>query len=176
MIWAVCWSGENDVILPVSLELVCGRAFSCSGRISETFLWGQLFQKRSSCLKSLNVQIWVNGLTTWHNFDQHHCFCIFCCWPARATRFTELRLTFLGTCNSWRSTTNGAFITSFDTVHISTRLWMCAPDSFAATRNAVVTYHLKRTSPYYAILTTLWACARKRTAPRRCSCKRDIQN
>jgi hypothetical protein len=27
-------------------------------------------------IKSLNVQIWVNGLTTWHSVYQNHLFCI----------------------------------------------------------------------------------------------------
>ena len=156
---------------------ICRLCYVVRSALSDTSSWyNVVWRTPSSYCKSLNVHILVTGLTTWHNVDQNDCFCIYCCWPARATCVTDFWLAFIGTCNSCRPTTNGAFVNSFDTVHISVRLWMFVTDSFAAERNSVIVCCLKRTSSYYAILTTRCACARKLIVPRRCSWKRDIQN
>ena len=99
--------------------------------VSNIFVRSNFRETLLQGFKSFNVLLRVTALTIWHYICQHHPIFI-CCWPARATRVTELRSIFLGPCNSWSLT---GVINSTVTAQIFNRFWMFVTNCFAAARN-----------------------------------------
>ena len=68
---------DRRVIASRVFKFVCGCELPCWRRISATFLLrSNSPEELLQVFKSLNVHIWVNGLTTQHNVYQNQTFCI----------------------------------------------------------------------------------------------------
>lgn len=110
--------------------------------------------------RSLRVQIWVNGLPTWHKIYQNHPYWI----PKKQWSEPQRHWAPLGLSQNLHfvnSTTNTSFINSIDTVYTFISFWKFIADSFSATINLVSALRLKRKSTYHAVVTNL-AHARKK--------------
>lgn len=78
-IWALWWVGEtvhpSSVVASV-FSHVCGHALLCWGILATFYVRSYSPEMLLQGFKSLNVQIWVNGLSTWHSVYQNHPLCI----------------------------------------------------------------------------------------------------
>ena len=64
------------VIVFCVFKLVCCCGLSCWKRISAPFWWDRTPEMLLRGFESLNVQVWVIGLSTWHNAYRSHPLCI----------------------------------------------------------------------------------------------------
>jgi hypothetical protein len=79
-IWAVVDGEEESILvlwlLPVFSKVCMVVLCSLEGVFHKLFVRPKFPEKLLQTVKGLHVQIWVNGLTIWHNVYQNHPICI----------------------------------------------------------------------------------------------------